>query len=85
MYGISDRETVMEGDAELRKSDTVLTADKLVYWQADDEVEATGNVVYTQEGTKVTGPRLFMRLGEKTGVFDQANYSVRQEKKVPVW
>lgn len=85
MYGISDREAVMEGDAELRKSDTVLTADKLVYWQADDEVEATGNVVYTQEGTKVTGPRLFMRLGEHTGVFDQAAYSVRQEKKVPVW
>ncbi|MDE2584939.1 MAG: LPS-assembly protein LptD, partial [Betaproteobacteria bacterium] len=85
MYGVNDREAVMEGDAELRKSGTVLTADKLVYWQADDEVEATGHVVYTQEGTKVTGPRLFMRLGEQTGVFDQAAYSVRQERKVPVW
>lgn len=85
LYGVADREAVLEGDAEMRRSDTVLTSDRLVYWQNEDEVEATGNVVYEQEGTKVSGPSLLMRLSDSTGVFDQAAYSIRQERKVPVW
>ncbi len=85
LYGVADREAVLEGDAEMRRGDTVLNADRLVYWQNDDEVEATGDVLYSQEGTLVSGPALTMKLGETTGVFDQAAYSIRQERKVPVW
>ncbi|HET7775973.1 MAG TPA: LPS-assembly protein LptD, partial [Azospira sp.] len=85
LYGVADREAVMEGDAEMRREGTVITSDRLVYWQNDDEVEATGNVVYSQEGTVVSGPSLTMKLDESTGVFDQAAYSIRQERKVPVW
>lgn len=85
IYGVADREAVLEGDAELRRGDTLLTSDHLVYWQNDDEVEATGNVVYRQEGTVVSGPRLKMKLAEQTGVFDQASYAIRQEKMAPVW
>jgi len=85
IYGVSDHEAVLEGDAEMRRTNTTINADKLVYWQMEDEMEATGNVVYTQEGTTVTGPSMYMKMGDTTGVFDQAAYSIRQEKKVPVW
>ncbi len=37
LSGRTGRETTLEGDAELRKPGTVVRADRLTYYEADDE------------------------------------------------
>lgn len=81
IYGKNEIETIAEGDVELRKVGTVLTADKLTYWPADDETEAIGNVVLTQERGVVSGPKLRLRIGDQTGVFETPTYVFRQESR----
>ena len=42
--GRTDLETILEGDAILRRGDTVIRADRLEYYQPDDLARARGNV-----------------------------------------
>ncbi len=79
IFGKNEVETIAEGDVELRKVGTVLNADKLTYWPADDETEAVGNVVLTQERGVVAGPKLRLKIGDQTGSFDSPTYVFRQE------
>lgn len=81
IFGKNEVQTVAEGDVELRKIGTVLTADKLTYWPAEDETEALGNVVLTQERGVVTGPKLRLKIGDQTGFFETPSYIFRQESK----
>lgn len=68
------------GEVELRRRDTVLNADRLVYHQASDEVDAEGNVVLLNEGGQMDGPKMHLKLGDSTGFFEQPIYSIRQPK-----
>ena len=79
--GRDDNEVVAEGDAELRRVSTVLTADRLTYWKLEDEMEAEGNVRYSKEADVMSGPKLRLNLTEDTGFFDQPRYSVTRVKK----
>lgn len=79
IYGKNEIETIAEGDVELRKVGTALNADKLTYWPAEDETEAVGNVVLTQERGVVSGPKLRLKIGDQTGTFDSPTYVFRQE------
>jgi hypothetical protein len=45
--GRPDLEAVVEGNAELRKSDFSIHADRLEYYQPSDQARATGNVKIT--------------------------------------
>ncbi len=76
LYGRNDVEMVAEGDAELRRVGTVLTADRLSYWHIDDEVEAMGDVRLQRERDVFTGPRLRMKIEENVGFFEQPTYSM---------
>ncbi|CAG0971935.1 hypothetical protein RHDC4_01335 [Rhodocyclaceae bacterium] len=71
MRGQSDVEMVAEGDAELRRIGTVVNADKLTYWNLDDEVEALGNVKLERDSDVFAGRSLRMKLGDSTGTFEQ--------------
>ena len=50
LSGRTDLETVVEGDASLRKAGTVIQADRLEYDQPTDQARASGNVVINRGG-----------------------------------
>jgi LPS-assembly protein len=78
--GLNDVEMVAEGDAVLERAGDTLSADRIVYRQLDDEVEAIGNVRLTSPDTTISGPRLRMRLEESTGKFDTPDYTIRRQR-----
>lgn len=79
--GRNDNEVVAQGEAELRRTNTSLTADRLTYWKIEDEMEAVGNVRYAKEADRVSGPKLRLNLTENTGYFEQPSYSVTRSAK----
>lgn len=79
--GRNDNEVVAQGDAELRRTNTTLTADRLTYWKVEDEMEAVGNVRYAKEAEFMAGPKLRLNLTDNTGYFEQPNYSVTRSAK----
>lgn len=79
--GRNDNEVIAQGEAELRKTNTTLTADRLTYWKVEDEMEAEGNVRYAKEAEFMAGPKLRLNLTDNTGFFEQPNYSVTRSAK----
>lgn len=69
-------ETIAEGNAELQRAGKTLTADKLTYWQDEDEAEAVGSVVLTEDQNRIRGPKLRMKLERQFGYFEQPEYSI---------
>jgi LPS-assembly protein len=82
MQGRTDYEMVTEGDAELRKIGTVLDADKITYWNLEDEVEAIGHVRLQRDQDVFTGPLLRMKVEESTGFFDHPSYTMPRMSKI---
>lgn len=77
--GLNEVEMVAEGDAVLERAGDSLQADRIIYRQADDEVEAIGNVRLTAPDSVITGPRLRMRMEESTGEFEAPVYTIRNQ------
>lgn len=67
--------TVAEGNVDLRRLRNTVHADRLTYWQIEDEVEAEGNVVLTQDSDRVAGPKMRYNLESSVGYFEQPTYS----------
>jgi LPS-assembly protein len=83
--GVNDVEMVAEGNAVLTRAGDTLAADRIVYRQIEDEVEATGNVRLSSPESLMTGPHLRMRMEESTGEFESPAYLLqRQPKKTAV-
>jgi LPS-assembly protein len=74
--GRTDRETTLEGDAEIRSGSTVIRADRLTRYDAEDDVIAIGNVRLSREGQIFTGPQLQIGLDSLEGVFDSPRYQL---------
>jgi LPS-assembly protein len=70
--------TGVEGDAELRRGDTVIRADKLEYDQPTDRATATGNVRINQAGNQFEGPAADLRVESFEGTFEQPRYKFLQ-------
>lgn len=81
LSGRSDESTDAIGSVELRKTGTLLFADKLTYWPLEDEVDASGHVRLEQEGTEIDTPHLRMKLSEQIGFAEQAEYKIIKEVK----
>lgn len=62
------------GNAELRKGNTTVTGDRINYLIPEDEAEATGNVRVFVMGDEVSGPRLRLRVGDTTGIFESPTF-----------
>lgn len=77
--GVNEVEMVAEGRAMLERAGDSLQADRIVYRQIDDEVEALGNVRLTAPDSSITGPRLRMRMQESTGEFESPAYVIRHQ------
>ena len=76
MQGRADRDTTFIGNAELRKSGTVIVGNRISYYEADDEVVAVGNVRLTREGNVFIGPQLQLRIDAGIGTFGLPEFSL---------
>ncbi len=74
--GRTDLETVLEGDAVLRRGDTVIRADRLEYYQPDDQARARGNVRINRAGNVYEGPLLELKIDASEGFFLQPRYQL---------
>lgn len=72
--GRADLETVVQGDAEMRKADTVIRADTLEYDQPTDRARASGNVRIYRDGNRYSGPLLELTVESFEGFFVQPTY-----------
>jgi LPS-assembly protein len=76
--GRPDLETVIEGHAELRKSDFTILADTLEYYQPTDQARASGNVRINRSGNVYEGSLLELKVEAFEGVFLQPRYQFLQ-------
>jgi LPS-assembly protein len=74
--GRANRETTLEGDAEIRRAGTVVRADRITLYEADDEVIAVGNVRVVREGQVFTGPQLQLSLDAQQGRFESPEFEL---------
>ena len=72
--GETGRIVNVEGDAELRKQDTVVKADTITYVPVEDELQAAGQVRVLRAGDLFTGTELKLKLDARTGHFLSAEY-----------
>ena len=72
--GRTDFDTSVEGNAVLRRGDTVIRADKLEYNTPNDLARATGNVRINKEGNVFEGPLLELKVDAFEGFFNQPRY-----------
>ena len=76
--GRTDLETVLEGNAVLRRGDLVVRADKLEHNQLDDLAKATGNVYINRAGNVYEGPQLELKVDAFEGFFLNPRYQFLQ-------
>ena len=72
--GQPDIQATIEGNAELRRGDTVVHADRMQYDVADDRARASGNVLINRAGNRYEGSQLDLRVEAFTGFFSDARY-----------
>lgn len=72
--GRPDLETVIEGDAVLRRGDMVIKADRLEHDQPTDLAKARGQVRINRAGNVYEGPLLELKLDTFTGFFNEPRY-----------
>lgn len=74
--GRTERETTLSGNAELRQPGTAIQADRITYYQDDEQVIAAGRVRVVREGNVFTGAELALRLDSNEGFFTSPSYSL---------
>jgi len=74
--GIANKESTVEGNAELRRGDVSIRADSLKYFSETEDVDARGNVRFERAGSVITGPALRYRVNDATGTFEKPDYSL---------
>ncbi len=66
---------ILEGDAQVRRSDAILKGDRITYDRALGQVRSVGNARLYQEGNLVTGEELEYNVDKETGEFLGPVYS----------
>ena len=74
MTGRPDLETVIEGNAEVRRGATSMRADRIEYYQPDDLLKSRGNVRINRAGNRFEGPALELQLDRFEGFFTAPSY-----------
>ena len=72
--GRPDLETVIDGNAELRRGAKSLRADHIEYYQPDDQLKTRGNVRINNAGNRFEGPELELKLDRFEGFFTLPHY-----------
>jgi LPS-assembly protein len=77
--GQAEDVTVAEGNVEMRKTGSLILADRMTYRVLDDEIEAFGSVRILQDGAEIDTPHLRMKLDEQLGSAEKVNYHILKE------
>ncbi|MBI2727618.1 MAG: LPS-assembly protein LptD [Polaromonas sp.] len=72
--GRPDLETVIDGNAELRRGPTAIRADRIELTHPTDMLNAKGNVHVSSSGNQFRGPELQLKLDTFEGYFAQPSY-----------
>ncbi|CAM4313934.1 LPS-assembly protein LptD [Comamonas aquatilis] len=74
LSGQPDIKASVSGEAEIRRGDTMIRADRLDYAVPDDRVNAVGSVHINQAGNVYEGTALDLQMDAFKGQFDNAKY-----------
>lgn len=74
LFGHPDQETVVRGNAVLRRGDAVIKADRLEYEQPGDLAKASGQVRINRTGNVYEGSLLELKLDTFEGFFNEPRY-----------
>ena len=74
MSGRPELDTLIDGNAELRRANTVIRADRLEYYQPDDLAKARGNVHVNRKGNVFEGPAMELEVEAFQGFFTAPSY-----------
>jgi LPS-assembly protein len=72
--GRPDLDTVIEGDAQLRRNGSTVRADRIEYYQPDDLAKARGNVRIQRDGSVFTGTEAQIKVEAFEGYFIEPTY-----------
>lgn len=78
--GQTDGVVSVEGQAELRRHDTVIRADKLEFDQRNNEARAQGEVLVNRNGNRFEGPELQLNVDTNQGTFQKPTFSLLQSE-----
>lgn len=71
---------VIEGEAELRRHDTVIRADRLEFDRRDGQARATGEVLINRSGDRIQGPSLELNMDTFEGGMEQPRFELLQNE-----
>ncbi|MDO9405306.1 MAG: LPS-assembly protein LptD [Polaromonas sp.] len=74
LSGRPELETIIEGNAEVRRGPNAIKADRIEYFQPDDTVKSRGNVRINSSGNQFQGPELQIKLDTFEGFFIAPRY-----------
>ncbi len=74
LSGRPNLETVIDGNAEIRRGDASIRADRIEYYQPDDLFKSRGNVRINKAGNRFEGPELELKLERFEGFFTSPTY-----------
>jgi LPS-assembly protein len=74
--GVAGQTTVVQGQAELRRHDTVLRADRLSLDHNTQDAQASGSVRIVRNGNRYSGPELQLNLDTSVGFFTRPDYEL---------
>lgn len=74
--GQTEGVVTVEGDAELRRHDTVIRGDRLEYDQATSDAKATGQVLINRNGDRFMGPEVQLNVDTFKGSFSQPTFEL---------
>jgi len=72
--GRTELDTRIEGNAVLRRGDTVIRADRIDYHLPDDQARASGNVRINRAGDRYEGPLLELKVDAFQGFFNEPRF-----------
>ncbi len=72
--GRTELDTTLEGDAMLRRGDTVIRADRIDYYQPADQARASGQVRINRNGDRYEGSLLELKVDAFEGFFTEPRY-----------
>ena len=70
----TDFDTVMQGNAELRRGDLVVRGDRIEYNEPDDLAKVLGDAYINRAGDIFSGPRLELHVDAMDGYFERPSY-----------
>ena len=74
MSGRTDLEMIIDGNAEVRSGASAIRADRIEYYQPDDQVTSRGNVRINSGGNLFSGPELQLKIDTFEGYFLSPTY-----------